>query len=477
MNQFIPYFLGQAEPPYRARVTAQKVMRTNDIENVGQRRAAPHVLRDARQLLVRATTSRPMPIRWAHELITEGYGIEHDRLWVTVFDDDEEVGRGVGRCRGARPGPDRPARGCSTPRASPPTTGTPTPPGPPAPAARSSSTADPKYGPDGGPDVDEERFMEIWNLVFIQDQVDADLTIVAPLPGKNVDTGSSLERVATVLQGVDNVFETDLFRPTLEVAERLSGRKHGQDPHDDVSLKIIAEHGRATTFLIADGVQPSNDGRGYVLRRMLRRVVSHARRLGIQREVFDEVITTRDRGVRRRVPGAPGERGVRPSGCRLGRRALRRHAAPRHGACSTTRRRTPRTRRSPAMTAFKLHDTFGFPIELLAGDRGGRGALGRYRPVRGPARGAARPCACGREEGRDRSRGRSGSADRVRRVPGPRGGVAGAPPARARTTPSSMRRRRASGFGSSSSARRSTPRAAVRSATRARSGRTPGRSA
>jgi alanyl-tRNA synthetase len=100
-----------------------------------------------------------------------------------------------------------------------------------------------KYGPEGGPDVDEERFMEIWNLVFIQDQVDADLNIIAPLPGKNVDTGSSLERVATVLQGVDNVFETDLFRPTLEVAERLSGRKHGQDPHDDVSLKIIAEHG------------------------------------------------------------------------------------------------------------------------------------------------------------------------------------------------------------------------------------------
>ena len=148
----------------------------------------------------------------------------------------------------------------------------------------------PEYGADGGPDADEDRFMEIWNLVFIQDQVDEALQVIGPLPSKNIDTGSSLERVAVFLQGVDNVFETDLLRPMLEVAESLSGRTHGGDPQDDVSLKIIAEHGRATTFLIADGVQPSNEGRGYILRRMLRRVVTHARRLGIEGSVMTPMI-------------------------------------------------------------------------------------------------------------------------------------------------------------------------------------------
>ncbi|HEX9300290.1 MAG TPA: alanine--tRNA ligase-related protein, partial [Actinomycetota bacterium] len=231
MNQFIPYFLGQAEPPYRRATTSQKVMRTNDIENVGQ---------DARHLTFFemlgnfsfADYFKVEAIRWAHELITEGYGIEHDRLWVTVFEDDDEAaaawvdaaGLSLDRIvrRGMFDAQGEPANYWSTHAA-----------GPAGPCSEIFVDRGSKYGPDGGPDVDEERFMEIWNLVFIQDQVDADLQILAPLPGKNVDTGSSLERVATVLQGVDNVFETDLFRPTLEVAERLSGRMHGQDPHDD----------------------------------------------------------------------------------------------------------------------------------------------------------------------------------------------------------------------------------------------------
>ena len=135
--------------------------------------------------------------------------------------------------------------------------------------------------------------MEIWNLVFIQEQVDGDLEVVAPLPGKNVDTGSSLERVAMVLQGVDNVFETDLFQPhRSRWPSGCPASATARTRSDDVSLKIVAEHGRATTFLIADGVQPSNEGRGYILRRMLRRAVSHARRLGIEGSVLDPIITT-----------------------------------------------------------------------------------------------------------------------------------------------------------------------------------------
>ena len=146
------------------------------------------------------------------ELVTEVYGIEHDRLWVTVYEDDDETPEAWLDIARHRHGADRPAAR-SMLRASPRTTGGPTPPVPPGPAARSSSTAARAYGPDGGPDVDEERFMEIWNLVFMQDEVDAERTVVAPLPGSNIDTGSSLERVATVLQGVDDVFQTDLFLP------------------------------------------------------------------------------------------------------------------------------------------------------------------------------------------------------------------------------------------------------------------------
>src|SRR6266508_2940980 len=148
----------------------------------------------------------------------------------------------------------------------------------------------PKYGPEGGPDVDEERFLEIWNLVFMQDECDERSNVIRELPKKNIDTGSSLERVAVVVQGVDTVFETDQFRPLVAAAERLSQKRYGTDQRADVSLRILAEHGRACTFLIGDGVLPSNEGRGYVLRRMLRRLVTHARKLGVERPVMGDLV-------------------------------------------------------------------------------------------------------------------------------------------------------------------------------------------
>jgi alanyl-tRNA synthetase len=370
MNQFIPYFLGQAEPPYPRAVTSQKVMRTNDIENVG---------RDARHLTFFemlgnfsfADYFKADAVRWAHELITEGYGIDHDRLWVTVYQDDEEAVDawvdGVGLAperivrRGMVDAEGEPANYWHTHAA-----------GPAGPCSEIFVDRGAAYGPDGGPDVDEERFMEIWNLVFIQDRLDADLRFVESLPAKNVDTGSSLERVATVLQEVDNVFETDLFLPTLQVGERLSGRTHGTDERDDVSLKIIAEHGRATTFLIADGVQPSNEGRGYILRRMLRRVVSHARRLGIEGSVLDPIITE--------VIASFGD----------GYPELREHEAFMRQVAESEEERFSATLRQGLTLfeeargraaggrvsgddAFKLSDTFGFPIQLteeLAADAG-----------------------------------------------------------------------------------------------------------
>jgi alanyl-tRNA synthetase len=361
MNQFIPYFLGQADAPFPRAVTCQKVMRTNDIENVGV---------DARhetffEMLGNFSFGdyfKADAIRWAHQLVTGDWGIDHDLLWVTVFREDQEAidawvdGVGLSPERIVRRGyvdaQGELANYWHTHTA-----------GPGGPCSEIFVDRGPRYGPEGGPDADEERFMEIWNLVFIQDQVDHELQVVGSLPAKNVDTGSSLERVAMLLQGVENVFETDLLRPMLEVGESLSGRRHGSDVHDDVSLKIIAEHGRATTFLIADGVQPSNEGRGYILRRMLRRTVSHARRLGITASVMDPLITSvvatfghaypalrENEAFVRQVAASEEERfsGTLRQGMVLFEEAKARAEG----------------RRISGDDAFKLSDTFGFPIQL-----------------------------------------------------------------------------------------------------------------
>ena len=262
--------------------------------------------------------------------------------------------------------------------------------------------------------------MEIWNLVFIQDQVDHELQVIGPLPAKNVDTGSSLERVAMVLQGVENVFETDLLRPMLEVAETLSGRTHGNDPLDDLSLKVIAEHGRATTFLIADGVQPSNEGRGYILRRLLRRVVAHARRLGTERAVFDPLIDSVVAVFGGRVSGAQAERGVHPPGGGLGGGALRRDAAP--GSRAVRRREGPR-RGGPCQRRRRVQALghVRVPPPAHRGARRGGGAHGGHGSVRRAPRGATQPRPRRREEGPDRpGRGRGPPVD-VRRLRHARG--------------------------------------------------------
>ena len=203
-------------------------MRTNDIENVGHD-ARHETFFEMLGNFSFADYFKAEAITWAHELITEGYGIDHDLLWVTVYDQDEEAASawidlaGISPDRIVRRGrldaDGELANYWHTHTA-----------GPGGPCSEIFVDRGPRYGPDGGPDVDEERFMEIWNLVFIQEQVDGELEVVAPLPGKNVDTGSSLERVAMILQGVDNVFETDLFSPTLEEAERLSGQASRRGP-------------------------------------------------------------------------------------------------------------------------------------------------------------------------------------------------------------------------------------------------------
>jgi alanyl-tRNA synthetase len=363
MNQFIPYFLGHAQAPFPRATTDQRCFRALDIDNVG------HTARHLTFFEMLGNFSfgdyfKAEAVSWAYELVTERYGIDSERLWVTVFEEDTEAeaawdaaGLPASRIvkRGKFDEDGEFANFWSTHA-----------PGPCGPCSEIFVDRGPRFGPDGGPDVDEERFMEIWNLVFIQDETDDGVNVVGELPAKNIDTGSGLERLATVLQGVDSVFETDLLRPLLEVAESLSGRTHGRDERDDVSLKVIAEHGRAATFLIADGVQPSNDGRGYVLRRMLRRVVSHARRLGIERDVMPPLVErtvelfghahpelVENRAYVEQV--ASSEEGRFAGTLRQGMTLFETEIEKAAGA-----------KRLPGDVVFKLHDTFGFPKELTS---------------------------------------------------------------------------------------------------------------
>src|SRR5918996_1547346 len=292
MVQFKPYFLGQQEPPYPRAASVQKSFRTTDIENVG--RTIRHMtLFEMLGNFSFGDYFKDGAIDLAWEIVTGRYGLDPERLWATVYvEDDEAVKRWLEYLPAERiVRRDRPidqvpvaergkfdnfwSMGVA---------------GPCGPSSEIFVDRGSRYGPDGGPDASEERYLEIWNLVFMQYERDDDFNIMGELATKGVDTGSGLERVAIVLQDVPSIFETDLLAPILEAAQSATGKTYGRDERDDLSLRILTEHGRAVTFLIADGVVPSNEGRGYVLRRMLRRVVLHARRLGMEGPVIGRLI-------------------------------------------------------------------------------------------------------------------------------------------------------------------------------------------
>jgi alanyl-tRNA synthetase len=383
MVQFIPYFMGIQDPPYPRAVSSQKSFRTTDIENVG------HTARHLTFFEMLGNFSfgdyfKREAIQWAHQLITEGYGIDHDQLWVTVYESDEDAVRfwaevGVKDDRVSRRGKvdehGEPANFWWTHAA-----------GPCGPCSEIFVDRGPKYGPDGGPDVDEERFLEIWNLVFMQDECDDDANVIRPLPKQNIDTGSSLERVAVVLQQVDSIFDTDLLRPLVDVAEEVTGRRYGANGSDDVALRILAEHGRATTFLMADGVLPSNEGRGYVLRRMLRRLVTYARKLGVERPVMQRFVEKTVELMGEAYPELVANRAfilqvAASEEERFGEAYL-------HGIAlfqdEVRKAKEGGDGILPGEAAFRLHDTFGFQQELtmelaeeegLTVDRDGFGRL------------------------------------------------------------------------------------------------------
>ncbi len=290
MVQFKPYFLGEAPPPYPRATSVQKCVRTPDIDEVGKTTRHNTFFQMAGNFSF-GDYFKEGAIENAWELITKsqaegGFGLDPNRIWATVYNDDAEAA-GLWRKLTGLPGEriqERDGKDNYWDMGVP---------GPGGPCSEIYYDRGPAYGREGGPVADEDRYIEIWNLVFMQD-VRGDLSPklghkpIGELPKKNIDTGMGVERVATILQGVENVYETDLVRPVIGRAEEFSGRRYGSNHADDVRFRIIADHARTGVMLIGDGVTPGNDGRGYVLRRLLRRIIRSTRLLGVQEPVLQE---------------------------------------------------------------------------------------------------------------------------------------------------------------------------------------------
>jgi alanyl-tRNA synthetase len=360
MQPLKSYFLGAAAPPSRRMASAQKCFRTNDIDQVG--RTARHLT--FFEMLGNFSIGdyfKDEAIRFGWEVSTEVLGLDPEQIWITVFEgtdgvpgDEEAVERwvqlGVPRERIQALGdPDNFWRAGPT--------------GPCGPNTELYLDRGEAFGPPGGPAVGGDRYLEYWNLVFMQYDQGADGSL-APLPAKNIDTGAGLERLAAILQGVDSVFDTDGFRPLIAWAEGASGRRYGAEARDDRALRVLADHGRAMTFLAADGVIPANEGRGYILRRIVRRAVSEAGHLGLAPEAVVELSgpvvegwgdaypELRERAADvRDVIGAEAEQFART--LTQGRRLLAEVIDRSRGAGTVS-----------GDDAFRLHDTYGFPLDL-----------------------------------------------------------------------------------------------------------------
>jgi alanyl-tRNA synthetase len=368
MVPFIPYLTGLVPAPYPRATSVQKCIRTNDIEEVGK------TPRHGTFFQMNGNFSfgdyfKEQAIQFAWEFLTKpesdgGLGFSPNDLWVTVYEEDDEA-IAFWKQHSSLPEERIQRLGKDTNYWS---TGQP---GPAGPCSEIFFDRGPEYGIDGGPATDDDRYVEIWNLVFMQYQIadvrsKYDFEITGELPNKNIDTGMGLERVAFIKQGVDNMYEIDQVRPVLDQAAAISGRQYGAVHEDDVRMRVIADHVRSSLMLIADGVSPSNEGRGYILRRLLRRTVRAMRLLGVEdatfprlfpasrdamREAYPEVASDYDRIAR--IAYAEEETFLRTlaQGTTILDVAVER--AKQDGAPSIG-----------GDTAFLLHDTFGFPIDL-----------------------------------------------------------------------------------------------------------------
>ena len=368
MVPFKPFFLGEVTPPYKRATSVQKCVRTLDIDEVGK------TTRHASFFQMCGNFSfgdyfKEGAIALAWELLTKpisdgGYGFPEERLWVTVYLDDDEaadiwhkkIGVPLERIQRRDMADNFWSMGV---------------PGPCGPCSEIYYDRGPAYGIDGGPIADENRYLEVWNLVFMQNERGAGggkegYPILGELPAKSIDTGLGLERMAALLQGVENIYEIDTTMQILSKASALSGVKYGKNEKSDVSLRVIADHARTAAMLIGDGVTPGNEGRGYVLRRMMRRTIRNMRLLG-----------TNDPSMAALTEAAIGAMGPQyPELIADSARILSVSASEEESFLQTLKSGTAifdlaasavKATKSTQMSGddvFKLHDTYGFPFDL-----------------------------------------------------------------------------------------------------------------
>ncbi|WP_165165137.1 alanine--tRNA ligase [Corynebacterium qintianiae] len=371
MVPFKPYFLGQQTPPFESgtATSIQKCVRTLDIEEVGITTRHNTFFQMAGNFSF-GQYFKEGAITHAWSLLTDpveqgGYGLDPERLWVTVYLDDDEAADiwekkiGVPAERIQRMGMEDNFWSMGVP-------------GPCGPCSEIYYDRGPEHGKEGGPIADDTRYLEIWNLVFMESIRGAGdkkggFEIIGELPKKNIDTGMGVERVACILQGVDNVYETDLLRPVIDAAVDLTGGAYNTgNTLDDVRFRVIADHSRTAMMVILDGVTPSNEGRGYILRRLLRRVVRSARLLGATGDVLETFMNTIMDTMTPSFPEIAENR----------ERILRVATAEERAFMKTLESGTHRFEEAaasikssgaatlPGAQAFELHDTYGFPIDL-----------------------------------------------------------------------------------------------------------------
>ncbi len=367
MVPFKPYFTGAETAPFKRAASVQKCVRTLDIDEVGK------TTRHGTFFQMNGNFSfgdyfKAGAIRYAWDLITNpidagGYGFDPEKVWVTVYlDDDEgaaywrEVGVPAGRIQRRGLKDNYWHMGI---------------PGPGGPCSEIYIDRGPEFGVDGGPIADEDRFLEIWNLVFQTEELSAvrskeDFDVARQLPSQNIDTGMGLERVAYLMQGVDNMYEIDEVYPVLAKAAEISGRSYGAVADDDVRMRVVADHVRSSLMLMTDGVTPGNEARGYVLRRLLRRSIRAMRLLGVNEPVLPDLLpVSRDQM-------APGYPDVTAAWERVSQVAYAEEEAFRRTLAAGTqifdlaagKAKAEHAGTLSGERAFQLHDTYGFPIDL-----------------------------------------------------------------------------------------------------------------
>jgi alanyl-tRNA synthetase len=368
MVPFKPFFLGEVTPPYVRATSVQKCVRTLDIDEVGK------TTRHASFFQMCGNFSfgdyfKEGAIALAWELLTKpiaqgGYGFPEDKLWVTVFHTDDEAAdiwhhkMGVPKERIQRRGMADNFWSMGVP-------------GPCGPCSEIYYDRGPAYGAEGGPVADENRYLEIWNLVFMQNERGAgiskdDYPILGELPAKSIDTGLGLERTAALLQGVENIYEIDTTMQILNMASSLTGIQYGKAEKSDISLRVIADHARTSAMLIGDGVTPGNEGRGYVLRRMMRRTIRNMRLLGSHDPViaeltraaigamgpqYPELVAAQDRILAVSIAEEESFLQTLKSGTQI-------------FDLAATALKAKKISTLAGEEVFKLHDTYGFPYDL-----------------------------------------------------------------------------------------------------------------